>query len=149
MLLTKYADYSIRVLMFLAERPGQKVPITVIAEAYGISRNHLMKVSQNLARLGYIIGYRGKGGGIALARPARSISLGQVLEKVEANLQPAQDTGLPARCSGDGNFHDALDDARRAFVATLSSYTLADIVFGRAVDGRVRSTGTDGRAAEA
>ncbi len=147
MLLTKYADYSIRVLMFLAARPGEKVPITVIADTYGISRNHLMKVSQNLARLGYIIGYRGKGGGIALARPARSISLGQVLEKVETNLRPAACTGLPARGGPDGNFEAALDTARCAFLETLAGHTLADIVFGRtATAPDSRSNGTHGDA---
>lgn len=130
MLLTKYADYSIRVLMYLAERPGRKVPISAIAEAYGISRNHLMKVSQNLAAHGYIIGYRGKGGGIALARPARSIRLGQVLEKVEVGLQPRVRVDAQAQNACDINFHEALDDARRAFVERLSSYTLAEIVFG-------------------
>lgn len=130
MLLTKYADYSIRVLMYLAERPGRKVPITAIAEAYGISRNHLMKVSQNLARHGYIIGYRGKGGGIALARPARNITLGQVLEKVEVSLQPRNAADDPRLNDYDRNFHAALEDARRAFVEKLSRYTLAEIVFG-------------------
>ncbi|MEX2643344.1 MAG: Rrf2 family transcriptional regulator [Acetobacterales bacterium] len=130
MLLTKYADYSIRVLMYLAERPGRKVPITAIAEAYGISRNHLMKVSQNLARHGYIIGYRGKGGGIALARPARNITLGQVLEKVEVGLRPREAADDPALNDCDRSFHAALEDARRALVERLSRYTLAEIVFG-------------------
>lgn len=130
MLLTKYADYSIRVLMYLAERPGKKVPITAIAEAYGISRNHLMKVSQNLARQGYIIGYRGKGGGIALARPARNITLGQVLEKVEVSLRPRDTSDDPCLNDYDRNFHAAIEEARHAFVEKLSRYTLAEIVFG-------------------
>ena len=148
MLLTKYADYSIRVLMYLAARPGEKVPITVIAEAYGISRNHLMKVSQNLARLGYIIGYRGKGGGIALARPARSINLGQVLERVEVNLQPIGREDGPSVCDGDGHFHEALDAARHAFVGALASYTLADLVFGPMAGAAPRSNGTNGHPSE-
>lgn len=144
MLLTKYADYSIRVLLFLAARPGEKVPITAIAKAYGISRNHLMKVSQNLARHGYIIGYRGKGGGIALARPARTINLGQVLERVEANLQPASHADGFSVSESDGRFHDALDAARQAFVDTLSSHSLADLVFGPAAETSPRSNGTNG-----
>lgn len=142
MQLTKYADYSIRTLIYLAERPGRKVPITAIAEAYEISRNHLMKVSQNLARLGYIVGYRGKGGGIALARPARNINLGRVLEQVEPNLRAPEARALPDVTPSDRRFHAALDEARRACLEALSHLTLADIING-IEEERPRCNGTD------
>ncbi len=128
MLLTKYADYSIRVLIYLAERPGKKIPITAIADAYDISRNHLMKVSQNLARLGYIVGYRGKGGGIALAQPARNINLGQVLAQVEPNFRAADPRARPSVTSADGRFHEALNDAGRACIDSLSRTSLKDLI---------------------
>lgn len=128
MILTKYADYSIRVLLYLGTRPGQKIPITEIADAYGISRNHLMKVSQNLTRNRFIIGYRGKGGGIALARPARNIVLGEVLALVEPNLRSLDQSSLPSVLPADQRFHEALDVARGAFLNSLSSCTLADLL---------------------
>jgi Rrf2 family nitric oxide-sensitive transcriptional repressor len=128
MMLTKYADYSIRVLMYLGARPGRKIPITAVAEAYGISRNHLMKVSQNLARLGYIVGYRGKGGGIALAKPARTVNLGQLLEHVERSLRPAAKR-VPGQPAERGALlKQALEDGRAAFIESLARYTLADLV---------------------
>ncbi len=75
MQLTYYTDYSLRVLMHLAIRRNRIANISEIAERYDISRNHLVKVVHNLARGGFIKSYRGKGGGIELARdPARSIS---------------------------------------------------------------------------
>lgn len=123
MVLTKHAEYAIRLLMYLAQRPGRKVAIATIAEHYDISRNHLMKVSQNLARQGYIIGYRGKGGGIALARPARGIDVGKLLQDVEPNCGPAV-----ARETTDGAFGRALYEAQGAFIAALSVYTLADLL---------------------
>ena len=86
--------------MHLAISPGRKVSIASIAETYDISRNHLMKLSQNLARLGYVVGYRGKGGGIALARPARNINLGHLVQQIERNLQPA-DGIVPGQPSQD------------------------------------------------
>lgn len=125
MVLTKHAEYAIRLLTYLARRPGRKVAIATIAEHYDISRNHLMKVSQNLARQGYIIGYRGKGGGIALARPARSIDVGKLLQDVEPNVGPAV-----ARGTTDGAFARALEEAHEAFIASLSVYTLADLLNG-------------------
>jgi Rrf2 family nitric oxide-sensitive transcriptional repressor len=128
MMLTKYADYSIRVLMYLGARPGRKIPITAGAEAYGISRNHLMKVSQNLARHRFIVGYRGKGGGITLARPAGSIRLDEVLERVEPTLRRHTGKSRPQVQPGDRRFHAALDTARNAFITALSQYSLADLI---------------------
>jgi Rrf2 family nitric oxide-sensitive transcriptional repressor len=135
MMLTKYADYSIRVLMYLGARPGRKIPITAVAEAYGISRNHLMKVSQNLARHRFIVGYRGKGGGIALARPARSITLGEVLELVEPTLRRHAGRRGSHVQPGDRRFDEALDVARDTFITALSQYSLADLIDDDARDG--------------
>lgn len=126
--LTKHADYAIRVLTKLAIQPGRKVSIASIAENENISRNHLMKVSQNLARLGYIVGYRGKGGGIALAKPARTVNLGQLLEHVERALQPT-DNRVPGQTAEDGKLlEQALEDGRAAFIESLAQFTLADLV---------------------
>jgi Rrf2 family nitric oxide-sensitive transcriptional repressor len=114
--------------MHLAIKPGRKVSIASIAETYDISRNHLMKVSQNLARLGYVIGYRGKGGGIALARPARNINLGHLVQQIERNLHPA-DGIVPGQPSQDiPLFDQAVEYARSAYIETLSKFTLADLV---------------------
>ncbi len=126
--LTKHADYAIRVLTQLAIQPGRKVSIASIAENENISRNHLMKVSQNLARLGYIVGYRGKGGGIALAKPARTVNLGQLLEHVERALQPT-DNRVPGQTAENGKLlEQALEDGRAAFIESLAQFTLADLV---------------------
>jgi Rrf2 family nitric oxide-sensitive transcriptional repressor len=125
---TKHADYAIRVLVRLAIQPGRKVSIAAIAEDEDISRNHLMKVSQNLARLGYIVGYRGKGGGIALAKPARTVNLGQLLEHVERSLRPAAKR-VPGQPAERGALlKQALEDGRAAFIESLARYTLADLV---------------------
>ena len=126
--LSKHADYAIRVLLHLAIQPGRKISIASIAEEENISRNHLMKVSQKLARLGYIVGYRGKGGGIALAKPARGVNLGNLLQQVERNLRPLD--GLePDRLPESGKLlEQVIEDARGRFVQSLSHYTLADLV---------------------
>lgn len=128
MILTKHTNIAVRVLLHLAIQPGRKVSIATIAQRYGISRNHLMKVSQNLARLGYIIGYRGRGGGIALARPARNINLGHLLQQVERSLRPADGMEAGVIAPRGRLFDQALEDARAAFIDSLSRLTLADLV---------------------
>ena len=74
MRLTQYTDFSIRVLIYLGLHPDRRCTIQEIAEGYGISRNHLMKVVQQLAGAGFVTSARGSGGGLTcLARPKRSI----------------------------------------------------------------------------
>ena len=143
MILTKYADYSVRLLLYLGARPGQKVPITEIADAYGISRNHLMKVSQNLARHRFIVGYRGKGGGISLARPSRNIILGDVLALVEPALREPDIASGPMLQPADLRFLEALGTARKAFLDSLSSCTLADLLGSGSPPMAFRSTDND------
>ena len=68
MRLTLYTDYSLRVLLYLGSMDSDKLAtIKEISESYGISKNHLMKVTHELGKLGYIETIRGRGGGIRLA----------------------------------------------------------------------------------
>ena len=73
MQLTRFADYSLRVLMVLAHQQGASTTIREVAEAQGISENHLMKVVHTLGKRGYVKTTRGKGGGISLARDAAGL----------------------------------------------------------------------------
>ena len=89
MQLTKFSDYSLRVLMYLARRPDEQRTIRDIATAHGVSENHLMKVVQQLAKSGYVKTVRGKGGGVRLARAVAKISIGAIVREVEP-LTPAE-----------------------------------------------------------
>ena len=50
MQLTRYSDYSLRVLIYLALDPNRLVTIEDIARSYGISKGHLMKVVHQLGQ---------------------------------------------------------------------------------------------------
>lgn len=130
MQLTKFSDYSLRVLIFLARQPLTHTTIRDIADAHGISENHLMKVVHQLAKRGYVKTVRGKGGGISLARPATEISIGAIIRNVEP-LTPAEcfvpDYDASCRLYPNCGLRGALQAAQSAFLTTLDRYVLSDI----------------------
>lgn len=86
MQLTSFTDYGLRSLIYLTSKQGKICSIKEIAEYYDISLNHLVKVIHKLAQLGYISSSKGKGGGIRLASNPSSIKLGDIIEKLEPNM---------------------------------------------------------------
>lgn len=87
MRLTDYTDYALRVLMHLGSHPGRTITIREIAEAHGISHNHLSKVVYHLGQLGVITTLRGRSGGLQLARAPAQIMLGAVIRATEPDFQ--------------------------------------------------------------
>lgn len=130
MRLTLHADLALRVLTFLALTGERRATIQEIAESYGISRNHLMKVVHKLAVLGYVESARGAGGGIRLAGRPEAINIGRVIADMEPDFglvecfRPENQCVITPAC----RLPAMLDEALRAFRAVLSKYTLADLV---------------------
>lgn len=129
MYLTRQADYTMRLLIHLAVQPGETATIKEVADRYGISRNHLMKVANRAVQAGYVSGVRGRVGGLRLAKPAAHIGVGDVLRATEEwNLVECFDLETN-RCpitSGCG-LRAALKEAMEAYFAVLDRYTLADV----------------------
>jgi len=124
MRLTRYTDYAIRVLLYLARPTEQLCSIAEIARAYGISQNHLMKVVSDLVNAGYLESVRGRYGGIRLARPAAQINIGALIRHTEGDLDLVGcDTCVVAPACG---LTGMLAEALAAFLAVLDRYSLAD-----------------------
>ncbi len=130
MRLTRFTDYSLRVLIYLGQNTEDRVTIQQISDAYDISKNHLMKVVSNLSRLNYVIAQRGPGGGIKLSRPASEIGLGDVIGNTEKHLQD-----IDRACERNANesvadfqLNSFLQHALQAYLAELKHFTLADVL---------------------
>ena len=83
MRLTSFTDYGLRMLMRMASGPERAFSTAELAEEFGLSRNHLTKIVQQLARGGIVETRRGGGGGAILAKPAQDIRLGAVVRLLE------------------------------------------------------------------
>jgi Rrf2 family nitric oxide-sensitive transcriptional repressor len=126
MRLTRYTEYSLRILLYLGLRQDRLCSIAEIAAAYRISESHLTKVVQALGRQGFIDTQRGRGGGLRLARPPEAISLAEVVRLNESGLKnpDCSDCPLVPACKLTGILNQAL----RAFVQVFEDYTLSDIL---------------------
>ncbi len=130
MRLTTFTDYGLRMLMRLASEPGRAFSTADLAEEFGLSRNHLAKIMQHLARAGLVETRRGGGGGAVLARPADRIRLGNVIDLLEEGQPLVECFGTDGGdCSIEGQcrLKARLRSAERAFLADLDRSTLADI----------------------
>ena len=131
MRLTLHTDYALRLLMLLAMEPGRLHTIEEVARRHGISRNHLMKVTQTLAQSGFVESLRGRGGGLRLAREAAAIALGDVLRATEDSFalvecfDPPRNTCVLATACG---LRGPIEEALAAFLAVLDGYSLADLL---------------------
>ena len=74
MRLSEYTDYTLRVLMYCAPRRDRRVTIGEMAEQHGLSKNHLMKVVNDLARQGLLETTRGRSGGLRLLAEPEAIA---------------------------------------------------------------------------
>lgn len=97
-----------------------------IARGYGIPHNHLMKVVHDLRKDGFVHATRGRSGGIRLARPAREITVSEVVRRTEKGFERVG-PGFEALAPGD-SLQGLYDEALRAFMTTLDGRTLADLI---------------------
>jgi len=78
--LSHTAEYALRAVLYLARQPaGERIRVDEIATALGLPANYLSKTLQALARTGVLASTRGPRGGFALAVPATSLTLREVV----------------------------------------------------------------------
>jgi len=130
MRISVFTDYSLRVLIQAALRHPNRVTIDEVAKAYGISRNHLIKVINELGRAGFLITQRGRSGGFTLARSADRISIAEVVKFGEEGQPMVECFDLENNAcviTPACRLKGILGEARRAFFDILGRYTIADV----------------------
>ena len=129
MRLTMHSDLAFRTLIFLAAAGEEGGDIPQIAEAYGVSENHLRKVVAHLAQIGLVESTRGRGGGLRLGVDPATIKIGAVLRATENDFALAECLGAePKRCviTGCCGLQKIFAEALEAWFGVLDRYTLAD-----------------------
>jgi len=127
MRLSRWTDYSLRVLMYCAAYEDRDQ----IADSHGISRSHLTKVVHQLGAHGLLETTRGRGGGIRLCKPAAEINVGALVRLTETDFAMVEcfdpqtnQCSLSPRCRLKGALHQATN----SYLAVLDGVTLADVI---------------------
>ena len=130
MRLTLHTDFALRVLIHVGLNDGKLTTINDIAQSFGISKPHLMKVVNYLSQRGYLYTVRGRNGGIRLMREPRQINIGQVVRDTEDQLDVIGCLERSGYCCIERVcvLRGALRDASNAFLGVLNTYTLADLI---------------------
>jgi len=135
-----HTEYAFRILIYLQLHREVKCPIGDIARAFGVSFNHLNKVSQQLVRMGLVESSRGHGGGVMIRPEALERRIGDIMRE----LEPSEEV---SKCMGAKNLpvcpvaslcslRCMFAEAQEAFWASLNQYTVRDLVEGKQVELR-------------
>ena len=126
MQMTRYSDYSLRTLIYLGLHRDRRCTIREIADAYGISENHLMKLVHQLGREGFVRTTRGK--------------KGAVFRAMEGNFHLVEcfkEDGNTCPIAGPCVLSRVLDEALQAFLEVLDRHTLEDLLAPSHALGRI------------
>lgn len=127
--LTRFTDNALRCLTYLALHPGETETVGTIARRMALSEDHLVKVVQRLAHLGYVETMRGRGGGVRLIVEPTKINVGAVVRATEENFRLVEcfdDASNTCPIAPACGLAPALDLALKAFLEVLDRYTLED-----------------------
>lgn len=130
---TQKCQYALRALFELAKREGSgSARAADIAKSQAIPKRFLEVILHQLRQGGFVEATRGKEGGFYLARPARSIIVGEIIRFVDGPIRLvdcSQDKpSFPCPLIGNCVFQELWDDARQALEQVYDTKSLIDLV---------------------
>lgn len=131
MYLSKFTDYSFRILMYLGNNPDKLSTVDELSSILGLSTHHVKKIVYKLSTNNYILSLKGRNGGIKLGMDPKDINLGKLLEITEDNLDILECFSIENNTCSLNNcckLKPIINDALESFKLKFSEYTLAYIL---------------------
>ena len=120
-------EYALQAIFDLAsQRPGEPVRIADIARRQKIPQKFLELILAGLKQAGFVESRRGAEGGYFLARPAESLTVGEVLRSIDG---PQQGPGRPRR-KAETPFTDMWRQVDRGVSEIIDQTTFAGLLRG-------------------
>lgn len=131
MQLSKFTDYTFRVLIYMATYQEELCTVEQLATKLEVSEHHLKKVIHKLAKTDYLISIKGRAGGLKLGLPPEEINLGEVLRITEDNLYIVECIKNEMNCNfikKECKLKGIIQESLHQFIEVFSKYTLQDIL---------------------
>jgi Rrf2 family protein len=134
-MLTNKGKYGLKAMVHLAGLDaGGRAQVQDIADANSIPKKFLDQILSALRNAGLVFSKKGKGGGYALARPARQITVGQIIRALDGPLAPIPCASVTAyrACDDCGDERACavrlvMVKARNAISEVLDNVSLAEM----------------------
>ena len=128
MRISRTVEYGLMAAVFVAQNCKDcRVMSKKISEAYDLPTEYLLQVMQQLVRAGILTSKKGPNGGFNLTRPAKEITMLEILESIDGPvivpMNLAEQTGKPFAKKIEKMFLDVSKDMK----ASLAKVTLADL----------------------
>ncbi|NOY40415.1 MAG: Rrf2 family transcriptional regulator [Planctomycetes bacterium] len=128
MLFSAKTEYACLAMLELAQcfEAGEPVQVRRISERHGIPSPFLVQILQELKRAGLVSSTRGAAGGYRLNRQPEEISLAEVLDVIEGNVEPTTCTSAASPLASV--LLDVCQEVAVERRARLSEISLASLV---------------------
>lgn len=134
-------EYGLHCLLYLAESPAgvKEASVRDLADLQGVPVDYLAKLFTKLAKAELVVATEGIRGGFALARPAKEITVGQVVEAIDGEKALFDCREVRSRCAvfndqapewatkGVCSIHAVMQAAEKTLRDELEKHTLADL----------------------
>jgi Rrf2 family iron-sulfur cluster assembly transcriptional regulator len=128
--ITRTGEYGLRGLLFLAKQPTDRLfLVSEVSRAQKIPETYLAKIFQRLSKTGLLKSTRGLNGGFNLGKPAKDITMKQVIEALEGPIALNRCLIRQGECEEEKKcpLHEVFEEAQEKFLEVLNRTTIEDL----------------------
>jgi len=130
MQITRSGEYGLRGLLFLAKQPPERVTlVSEISKDQNIPETFLAKIFQRLSKAGLLRSIRGAKGGFSLGKPAKEISMREIIEALEGPIALNRCLVKEGECAEEKvcPLHQVWEEIQQRFLEILDRTTIEDL----------------------
>jgi Rrf2 family iron-sulfur cluster assembly transcriptional regulator len=120
----------LRGLLFLTKQPtDRRFLVSEVSKAQRITKTYLAKIFQRLSKTGLLKSTRGLNGGFNLGKPAKEITMKQVIEALEGPIVLKRCLLRQGECDEEEScpLHEVFEEAQEKFLEVLDRTTIEDL----------------------
>ena len=133
MQITRSEEYGLKGVLFLAKQPPEKITlVSEISKEQNIPETFLAKIFQRLSKVGVLRSIRGSKGGFSLGKPAKEITMKEVIEALEGPIALNRCLRREGECKEEKGcpLHQVWEKAQQRILDILDKTTMEDLIKG-------------------